>query len=66
MTQKHLNGHIESVHERNVPFKCNLCDPAFSHKASLKVHIESVHEKNKLSKCNLCDATFSHKGHLIE
>ena len=25
-----LNGHIESVHERKKPFKCNDCGTAFS------------------------------------
>ena len=52
------------IHERKKPFKCNVCNLAFSHKANLKVHFESVHEGNKPYKCNDCDLSFSQKGNL--
>jgi uncharacterized UBP type Zn finger protein len=42
-----LKVHIESVDEGKKPFKCYLCDSAFSFRDSLNMHIASVHEKKK-------------------
>ena len=59
-----MNIHIASVHEGKNPFKCNVCDTPFFHKANLKVHVESVHKGKKPFKCSECDALFSQKVNL--
>ena len=38
---------IESVHEKEMPNKCLICDFNCSQKGNSKVHTESVHEKTK-------------------
>ena len=49
-----LNKHVESVHERKKPFKCNnICDYSCSQKGHLKPHVASVHEVKKPFKCNI-------------
>ena len=39
-----LKIHIESVHEGNKPFKCEICDARFTQKHVLVQHMESVHD----------------------
>ena len=52
---------MESVHEGKKPFKCNICDTAFSQKQKLNGHVKSVHEGMEPFKCNICDKAFSYK-----
>ena len=42
-----MNKHVESVHERKKPSKCNTCDFTFSQKGHMKSHVASVHEEKK-------------------
>ena len=56
--------HIDSVHERKKPFKCNICDASFAVKGNLKKHLASVHEGKKPFTCNFCDTSFREKGSL--
>ena len=56
-TKFHLKRHIESVHERKKPFKCNICDVSFTEMGKLNVSL--VHERKKPFKCIFCDISFS-------
>ena len=42
-----MKQHIESVHEKNEPFQCDVCETSFLQEYSLKQHKESIHEKVK-------------------
>ena len=42
-----MKQHIESVHEKNEPFQCDICETSFLQEYSLKQHKESIHEKVK-------------------
>ena len=55
---------IKSVHEKEKPYKCTICDISFTAKASLNGHISSVHEKQKPQKCTICDTSFAQIGNL--
>ena len=59
-----LKNHIEAVHERIKPFKCNICHFEFAHKGDLKKHTDFVHEGIKLFKCHLCDYKAARKNTL--
>ena len=60
-----LKRHIESVHEKTKPFKCDICDYRASRKSHLKKHIELVHyEETKPFKCDICDYSCSYKTNL--
>ena len=60
-------GSVKSVHGGKKPFKCDVCDTAFSAKQDVDRHIKSVHEGRKF-KCNECGKAFSRKeilnGHI--
>ena len=42
-----MKQHNESVHEKNEPFQCDICETSFLQEYSLKQHKESIHEKVK-------------------
>ena len=46
--------HIEVVHDKKKPFKCEICDYSCYQKSKMKKHVESVHEKNEPFKCEIC------------
>ena len=54
-----LKKHIESVHDKKKPFKCDISDQSYSQIFDLKKHIKSVHEKKKPFKSEICDHSFS-------
>ena len=59
----HFNAwvlYIASVHERKMPFECNVCDACFTAKTSFKSHIVSIHEKSL--NCIICHSTFAEKS----
>ena len=59
-----LNRHTSSVHEKNEPLKCEVCDYKCYQKGSLNMHVSSVHEGNKPFQCEVCDYRCSQKGNL--
>ena len=54
-----LKLHVDTVHERKKPYKCETCNKYFSEKIKKKNHIASVHEGQKPYKYDRCNAGFS-------
>ena len=58
-----LKQHNESVHEKNEPFNCDICESSFTLESALKQHL-SIHEKkepveeNLLYGCKKCPQKF--------
>ena len=56
---------VASVHEgkrpqdSKKPFKCDICNSAFTWKSNLKTHSASVHDGKKVFDCDICDTTFT-------
>ena len=48
-----------TVHEKQKPFKCEICNKNFSTKNSQKVHITRVHEGKKPFTCDTCGKRFA-------
>ena len=46
-TNKQLKYHMSSVHEKEKPFNCNLCDYSSVTKSNFNRHISDVHEDNR-------------------
>ena len=79
-TQKHtLTKHVESVHERKLPFQeenkipvhegkklfsCTVCNFGFQKQSALIRHVEAVHEKKKDYECSVCEHRFSNINQL--
>ena len=57
----HLNCHVNAVHLKLRPFKCEKCPSEFSQKSSLKSHFRNYHGENagKIHKCKECQKTLS-------
>ena len=55
----HLRRHINVVHLKLKPFKCEQCDKRFSERSNLSKHFKVVHLKIKAFKCQYCDKKFS-------
>ena len=51
-----LKTHINRVHNKVKPYKCDKCDKAFATNSDLKQHL-NTHGEGKLFKCDLCDRT---------
>ena len=54
--EKKITVNIEDIGEK--PFKCDVCDKAYSASSSLKTHNLS-HTQEKPFKCDLCDKAYS-------
>ena len=59
-----FDTHQRSVHGKNIPFKCNICDECFTTKDSRRHHKEKVHSKRKGITCDLCGIEYSSKATL--
>jgi len=51
------------VHSGEKPYKCHMCDKAFSVSGALNVHMR-VHTGDKPYKCSLCNKRFSNSSNL--
>ncbi|XP_055377683.1 zinc finger protein 519-like [Condylostylus longicornis] len=54
----HLKEHINGVHLKILPFKCELCPQAFVTGAKRNIHVKRMHS-GKRFQCNQCDKDFS-------
>merc|ERR1711860_174737 len=52
------------VHSEFKPFKCELCNKAFTYSSRLSNHIRTTHTGTKPFKCKLCDKRFSQLSNL--
>ena len=51
-----LTQHVDGIHLKLRPFKCELCGAAFKRKAHLQTHSKNVHSDDaKIFKCDKCD-----------
>ena len=58
----HINmnkENLNTIHEGERLFKCNVCDSSFSQKSALKAHVASYHEGKKPFQCTACNASFA-------
>ena len=51
------------IHSGQKPYKCHVCDKAFSESGTLNRHMK-FHIGEKPYKCSLCDKAFSQSVHL--
>ena len=42
-----LDKHVKSVHLKERPYACHLCDKRFGQKVHLEVHMSGVHMKER-------------------
>ncbi|XP_014678755.1 PREDICTED: putative zinc finger protein 833 [Priapulus caudatus] len=52
-----------TIHSGKKPYKCDLCNVAFSCLSAVKKHLRT-HTGEKPYKCDLCDAAFSQLSHV--
>ena len=62
--KRDLSVHVKSVHLKEKPFKCSLCDYCAATKGMLSKHVKVVHLKEKPFKCAQCDYCASLKSTL--
>ena len=68
MTMEGMLEHVQIVHLRNFPIKCDLCNQGFARKDKLVIHMESKHpsESQKLERtCQICGKIAKSKKYLI-
>ena len=58
-----LDRHVEAVHLKLKPYKCNQCNFASAHPSNLKKHVKSAHEKIR-HQCDFCPLDFGEKSNL--
>ena len=62
--QLKLKKHIQTVHEKLRPFKCEHCQRSFGDKGDLTRHVKIVHDEVRPFSCELCKKTFGTKRQL--
>ena len=58
-----LKKHVDGVHLKLKPFKCEYCDKSFDMGSNLDRHVLNKHEKIR-HPCDFCDGNYSQKSHL--
>jgi KRAB domain-containing zinc finger protein len=58
--------HIQSKHCQVKPFKCDVCDVAFSQHSDMVSHKNQVHEGRRPHACPHCKSKFKRKKHLLD
>ncbi|XP_067010282.2 zinc finger protein 852 isoform X2 [Anabrus simplex] len=58
-----LIGHIET-HTAQKPYRCKICDKAFTRPATLKQHKVSMHTKLRPYECTICGKSFPCRSNL--
>jgi len=61
-----LRQHINDVHLKLKPYKCEKCKKCFSQGHNLKFHMNSVHLKVKPYKCHLCSYSCGNRSNLTK
>ena len=63
-----LKIHVDTVHLKLKPHKCEECGEAFGQKGNLTIHMNTIHNHLKLKphKCEECGQSFSQKGNLTK
>merc|ERR1711981_1375881 len=64
-----LGVHMKSAHNKDKPFRCNLCDFYSKERTKLREHIKSVHKGQKPITCYSCRLRFASRqdmnGHIL-
>ena len=60
-----MKKHVQSVHEKKKPFKCDICDYSCSNKNVLKKHVTAVHDEKQPFKFEICDKCFAHISNMF-
>ena len=63
MMKERLISHQTTVHEKEKPFKCEICQNSFRNKCLLNRHEIAVHENEKPLKCEICQKCFGYKAY---
>ena len=59
-----LIAHQTTVHEKEKPFKCEICLNSVGNKYMLNRHQRCIHENEKPFKCKFCQISFKLKQNL--
>ena len=64
-----MKKHVASVHEKNKPFKCEVCNYSCALKRNLQAHTKAVHDRKKHDNkkpflCPICGNSYSLKPNL--
>ena len=58
-----LQRHINDVHLKLKPWKCQLCSTTFTRKRNLVNHVKMLHVAKRSVVCRFCGASFSNDSH---
>ena len=62
-----LKSHVNIVHEKIKPYKCNLCPGMYNQISEREAHIRRIHgEQNVIYKCKECDHSYKSRKPLTK
>ena len=56
--RSYVKQHIKAVHNKEKPFKCEVCQTCFGEKVNLNRHQRTIHENDKPFKCGICQKSY--------